>query len=68
MKKLVLIIAIMFSNIGLISAVTSAQDNQEDSYKCRLKAFQEAQESGYEYASKEWQWIYYSEKKMCEME
>jgi len=68
MKKLVLTIAIILSSFSLMNANNQINNSKmnEDSFPCRLHAYNEAQASGYAYGSQEWQWVYYSEKHMCD--
>ena len=68
MKKLVLLMFLLIGTTLKVSAITSTQSYEEDSYECRKKAYEIANASGYEYGSEDWQWVYYSEKQMCETE
>ena len=65
MKKLVLL-GVLFSTFSIFANNNIKQSQSEDSYRCRKLAYDRAQESGHKYASRDWQWVYYAEKKMCE--
>ncbi len=66
MNKIVLILALLVSAIYVNAKTQKVQLRMSDD--CRRQAYDAANASGYEYGSEDWQWVYYSEKKMCEME
>jgi hypothetical protein len=66
MKKLALLFVIFFTTLSIQATNKNTNRSDEDSYKCRLQAYNYANSQGYEYGSEEWQWAYVSTKQLCE--
>ncbi len=66
MKKIVLTLSLLIASLSFVNASNFSQ-NEDDSYACRVEAYNYTNSTGYEYGSADWQWAYVSTKRLCEL-
>ena len=66
MKKILLLMFLFVGTTLFASINIQSHSNDEDSHICKLYAYNQALNSGNEYGSEEWQFVYYLEYRFCE--